>query len=404
MPRRLKVLWFSPIPVSSRNGVSNCGGGWIFSLESAVAVRGDVELGIAFLHDSAPDRERHGNVAYYPMRRPRSFLDKIDRFFRISRQDRLELELCRRVVDDFRPDVIQVFGTESSFGLIARETDVPVVIHLQGLMGPYMNAWIPPGYRMWDYASRGSANPLRVALGLRAIAFNRHAAERERGIMHSCKAFMGRTEWDRAYVSLHAPQARYFTCWEALRPCFYEPGQWTPPTMPMFVSTISGPLYKGHDMVLKTARTLKDSGLCDFEWRVFGVGDFRFAERKTGVRASDVGVRPMGVATAEELKDALLHASVYVHPSYIDNSPNSICEAQVLGVPVVAANVGGVSSLFASDRSRCLVPANDPLMAAARMREAIRNPDPFRSDRATCLIRHDPHRIADGLVDVYKAI
>ena len=254
---------------------------------------------------------------------------------------------------------------------------------------------------MFDYARRGSWNPLKVALGLRAIAFNRHAAERERTIMRSCNAYLGRTDWDRAFVSAYAPQARYFTCWEALRPCFYEPGDWTPPASPIFVSTISGPLYKGHDMVLKTARMLKDSGLSDFEWRVFGIGDLRFAERKTGIRVEDVGVRPMGVVTAEDLREALLHASVYVHPSYIDNSPNSICEAQVLGVPIVATAVGGVSSLFAPNRSRCLVPANDPIMMAERVREVLADPDRFVSDRGACLSRHDRSAICERILSVY---
>ncbi len=401
----MKVLWFSlasPTSFGVKGGYNGCG--WISSLEESVSKSGDVDLAMAFLHPSLTGKRKIGNVTYYPMQRPQSLIDKSNRFFRISRQDRLELELCKRVIDDFKPDVIQVFGTESSFGLIARETDVPVVIHLQGLMGPYMNAWVPPGYRMRDYASRGSANPLRVALGLRAIAFNRHAASREREIMQSCKAFMGRTEWDRAFVSLHAPQARYFTCWEALRPCFYEQGEWVAPAKPVFVSTISGPLYKGHDMVLKTARVLTESGLADFEWRVYGVKDLQFAERKTGIHAADVGVRPMGVAMAEELREALLHASIYVHPSYIDNSPNSICEAQVLGVPVVATNVGGVSSLFTSDLPHCLVPANDPLMAASRMRDALRNAESFRSDRDACLARHDRNAIVETILSIYRDI
>lgn len=401
----MRILWFSLTPANfaAQSGGYN-GGGWISSLESAVAACGDVELGVAFLHPSSVGKTQRAGVTYYPMRRPQSLFSKVDRFFRISRQDRLELALCKRVVADFKPDIIQVFGTESSFGLIARETDIPVVIHLQGLMGPYLNAWVPPGYRLWDYARRGSWNPFNVALGIRAIAFNRHAVAREREIMRSCKTFLGRTEWDRAFVSLCAPHAKYFTCWEALRPCFYEPIEWTPPSSPVFVSTISGPLYKGHDMVLKTARTLKDSGLSGFEWRVFGIGDLKFAERKTGIRAADVGVRTMGVATAEALRDALLHCSVFIHPSYIDNSPNSICEAQVLGVPVVATNVGGVSSLFAPDRLCCLVPANDPLAMAARIREALDAPKLFLSDRDACRKRHDRSAVCDDLVGIYREL
>lgn len=401
----MRVLWFSLTPSNFATQVGGYNGcGWVSSLESAVAARGDVELGVAFLHPSTCGKAKQGNVTYYPMRRPQSPFAKVDRFFRIAAQDKRELALCKRVVDDFQPDIIQVFGTESSFGLLARVTDVPVVIHLQGLMGPYLNAWVPPGYRMWDYARRGSWNPFKVALGIRAIAFNRHAAAREREIVRSCKAFLGRTEWDRSFVSLYAPQAKYFTCWEALRPCFYEPGKWTPPSRPVFVSTISSPLYKGHDMVLKTARLLKDSGLDGFVWLVFGVSNLSLAERKTGIRAADVGVRPLGVATAEQLRDALLHASVYVHPSYIDNSPNSICEAQVLGVPIVATNVGGDGSLFSEDRADCLVPANDPTMAACRILEALHEPDHFISDRTACLARHDRSRICENLIGIYREL
>ena len=403
MPNRIKVLWFSPVPLRARTGNSS-GGGWISALESAVASRSDIELGVSFLHPFSHGKERHGNVTYYPMRRPQSPFCRAGRFFRIAAQDKTELDLCKQVIDDFKPDIIQVFGTESSYGLLARETDIPVVIHLQGLLGPYLNAWIPPGYRMWDYATRGSRNPLRIALGLRALAFNRHAAERELEIMHSCKTFLGRTAWDRAFVSLYAPQARYFECWEALRPCFYEPGDWTPPASPVFVSTISGPLYKGHDMVLKTARVLKNSRLSGFEWRVYGIHDLRFAERKTGICAADVGVRPMGGATAEELRDALLHCRVYVHPSYIDNSPNSVCEAQILGVPVVATNVGGVSSLFRSASFPGLVPANDPIAAAHCLHETLSNPCRFVTDRSFVLGRHHPGSICETVRSVYEML
>lgn len=157
-------------------------------------------------------------------------------------------------------------------------------------------------------------------------------------------------------------------------------------------------------MILKTALILKESGIGDFEWRVFGVQNLRFAESKTGIRASDVGVCPMGIVSAEQLRDSLLLCSVYVHPSYIDNSPNSVCEAQILGVPVVATNVGGVSSLFTPEKTCCLVPSNDPLMMASRIRDAVRNPELFCSDRSACLSRHNRSAIVEKLFAIYREI
>ncbi|MBR4614858.1 MAG: glycosyltransferase family 4 protein, partial [Kiritimatiellae bacterium] len=353
-----------------------------------MASRSEVELGIAFFDRWEEDPVRVGRTTYFPMRRRQSLFARADRFFRISAQDARDLSLCQKVVEKFRPDVIHVFGTESVFGLLSGATNVPVVIHLQGLLGPCLNAWVPPGWTMLDYARHGSLSPIRAARGLRSIAYNRHGAIREREIMRRGRFFMGRTEWDKAFVSTFAPHAEYRTVWETLRPCFYDTAQWKPPHTPTFVSTLSRPLYKGHDMVLKTAMALCQAGLHDFVWRVFGVSDLSLAEVKTGIRASDVGVIAEGVATAEALRDALLSASVYVHPSYIDNSPNSVCEAQILGVPVVATAVGGVPSLFPSDRTRCLVPANDPLMASARICEALSSPDDFACDVSAIRLRH----------------
>lgn len=399
----MKVLWFSHLSsayLPEKGGYN--GGGWISSLLDEMRSNPKIQLGMAFFHPDDCFRTERDGISFYPMRRPASIVDRVDRFFRISRQTEAELALCRKVIDDFKPDVIHVFGTESSFGLLAPEVDVPVVIHLQGLLHPYFNAWLPPGYSRWDCYRRNGLTPVSIALSIRALAFNRIAARRELEILKRAHNFMGRTDWDRAYCRLFAPQARYFHCEETLRPVFLEPSKRIPPRRPILVSTISNPLYKGHDMILKTARVLADSGMCDFEWRVFGVSNLDFAARKAGICPQDVHVRAMGVAKPERLKEELLGCSLYVHPSYIDNSPNSVCEAQVLGVPVVATNVGGVSSLFLGDDRSGLVPANDPVSMADAIRMAlsgnlVRDANPYRN-------RHDPKAIGERVLSIYKDI
>ena len=223
--------------------------------------------------------------------------------------------------------------------------------------------------------------------------------------MRNGRFFMGRTEWDRAYVSLYAPHARYFHCEEALRPSFFDEMARTVPETPVFVSTLSGPLYKGHDVVLKTAKVLCETGHADFEWLVFGVPDLRFAERKTGIRADDVHVRPLGTVAAERLRQELLSCTAYVHPSYIDNSPNSVCEAQVLGVPVVATNVGGVASIVEEGKTGFLVPANDPVSLARKMVDLFlgvaRLPDQWQKGPR---LRNDPVRVADRVLEIYRDV
>lgn len=171
---------------------------------------------------------------------------------------------------------------------------------------------------------------------------------------------------------------------------------------------ISSPWYKGVDLVLKTADLLKRFTNFDFEWCVYGVNDIRFYEYKYHICASAVGVRIMGIASKEELIDALCSSTLYVHPSYIDNSPNSVCEAQILGVPVIATNVGGISSLVDDTKTGFLVPANDPYKTAYLINQLCNNfillENISRNAIKCALDRHNPIIITNTLINIYNEI
>ena len=49
---------------------------------------------------------------------------------------------------------------------------------------------------------------------------------------------------------------------------------------------------------------------------------------------------------ADEMKKMYLKSNVFVSPSSIENSPNSLGEAMILGVPCVSSLVGGVGNML----------------------------------------------------------
>lgn len=110
----------------------------------------------------------------------------------------------------------------------------------------------------------------------------------------------------------------------------------------------------------------------------------------------------------EELTSQLLRSSVYVHPSYIDNSPNSLCEAQMLGLPVIATNVGGVSTLISNGETGFLVPANAPYELAYLIKQLQQSQDLqttiARKGAAAAALRHDRDTIAKALLSTYETI
>ena len=67
---------------------------------------------------------------------------------------------------------------------------------------------------------------------------------------------------------------------------------------------------------------------------------------------------------AEEIVEELKKAHVMVLPSSIENSPNSLCEAQLVGIPTVASYVGGVPEMLRDGKDGFLYAFNEPLMLA----------------------------------------
>ena len=391
----MRILWFSVTPsLYNPNSNFHNGGGWIASLEQIVRKEKTIELGVAFCFEADGWRHEVDGVTYYTIGSKKNNLDSY-------------LE----IIEDFKPDLIQIFGSENEFGAICANTNIPVVIHMQGCLPPYHNALFPIGMSKYDFIfTRGLSLRYRF-MGLRSEGSFRKRAEREIATIQSCRYFMGRTDWDRSLVNLFNPNAKYFHCEEALRDSFLETKfNWGFKNRDKIkiISVISNPWYKGVDLILKTANLLKRFTNLDFEWNVFGVRDIAFYEYKYKIKAKSVGVNIRGTATKDVLVQELLDADCYVHSSYIDNSPNSLCEAQVIGVPVLATFVGGIPTLVKDGETGLLFPANDPYTLASLISDVVSDRtlamELSQKGRAQALDRHNPEKIGETLLNIYKQI
>ena len=219
---------------------------------------------------------------------------------------------------------------------------------------------------------------------------------------------IGRTEWDKSVSKILNPHVHYYYGGEILRECFYEPAERIIPSKPTITTTISVPLYKGFDLILKVANILKNEMHLDFIWNVYGNVDASFTEKHIGLHHQDLNVNLCGVASAEELRSSLLNSTLYFHSSYIENSPNAVCEAQILGLPVVASRVGGTDSMVEHGKTGFLYPVTDPYMAASYIGRMIEDKEENvkigKQAREVALVRHDKEKIVEELLKTYHEI
>jgi glycosyltransferase involved in cell wall biosynthesis len=405
----MRVLWFTNIPSLYRHDeVGYNGGGWISSLERLIVNQPDIELGVSFLHSDKIFKQKQHTTTYYPISIYGSKFQKVKKNLLNNKLEKEETDYYLRVIDDFKPDIIHVFGTEQSFGLLSLRTKIPLVIHIQGILNPYLNAFFPPGTTGLDYLIH--LGFIEAIKKFRILNFFKRNTKRELRILSNGRYFMGRTNWDRSISSLYSPNSDYFYCSEILRDAFYsaKPWEYSKKLKIVLISTISKVDYKGYDLILKTAKLLKNISNAIFEWRVFGIQDFTFWESKLKIIASDVNVLPMGIGSSEDLIAAIVSSDIYIHPSYIDNSPNSVCEAQLLGIPIISTNVGGVSSLILDNETGMLVPANDPNFLAFTLLDLYKDSTKMeqlgRSGRTAALKRHAVNDIVMRNIAIYQEI
>lgn len=407
----MKVLWFEVSVPSKYTNSKKPIAGWQDSLENIVRQSKAFDIYIAFEGSIGDQVKVIDGITYIPIIDKKTFIDRQkDKISWESSRNRL-IPLALSVIKKVSPDIIHVFGSEWCWGQVQKDVQIPVVIHMQGSMPPYFNAHYPPGYSELDIIKSYGFNLKKQFNGWLSRKKEKTWVQQEEKTLRTVSYYMGRTKWDHTIVKLYNPQAKYFYCSEALRPSFVESkDSWckTNRHKVKLITVGASTFWKGLDTILKTAHILKMRNF-NFEWNICGNMPLQsLVENKECLKFADNHVIIRGFVGPQDLKKELLSSDLYVHTAYIDNSPNSICEAQYLGLPIISTNVGGISSLIEDGKEGVLVPANDPFSMAQYIIE-------LSAQNEKCIeyglnsmnrarIRHNPNNILRDLMYCYESI
>ena len=416
----MRILWFTNTPslasevLQAKRNI----GGWIASLEKEVSKMEEIELGVAFHYGYSDSKQfRIGKTTYFSMPYPTLSNGNIKGI--ISRwKHRIEpssiVDSYLEIIEKYKPDLIHIFGTEFAYGLIINRVNVPVIIQIQGNLSVCEKKWFS-GLSNYTLLRHSKIKTLIYAYGIwHQFFLLKKRANREREFMKNCKYIIGRTDWDRRITSILSPRSEYFHCDEVLRPEFYTSKSWLNihHTRMIFHSTLSSVNYKGIETILETAYLLKQVNLFDFEWQVAGLTGneelIQIIEKTYDRKFIDYGIKFLGSLDATYLIQVLLDSDCYIHPSHIENSPNSVCEAMLLGVPVIATYSGGTPSLITNGDEGILIQDGDPYSLAGIIVELLKDNELKGKLSANALRkareRHAPEQVLNDLVNIYKNI
>ena len=154
----MKVLWFEISTPSRYKSTGKVTAGWQDALENIVLNCKDIQLYIAFESTTDSEEKVIDGITYIPMLTHYSFIERKVGQHTWKINERKVIEAGRKVIEQYQPDVIHVFGNEWPFGLLAQYTNIPLVVHIQGSIIPYNNALYPPRYNGYTFVQAAGLN------------------------------------------------------------------------------------------------------------------------------------------------------------------------------------------------------------------------------------------------------
>lgn len=417
----MKILWitntiFPEVCLVLKKPIT-VGGGWMYGLANLISEKNNINLAVATIWNGRELKEIEINGVHYYLL-PVSHMP-------IKYNRNLE-PFWKDVVKSFQPDLCHIHGTEFAHGLACMRAcpDLKYVISIQGLVSVYSRYYytgIKPLEIVKNITFRDLVRMDTIFHG--KMKYERQG-ELEYEYIKTSKHVIGRTSWDFAHIKTINPGIEYHFCNEVLRKSFYIAPKWDitqKVNNSIFLSQAGKPI-KGLHQVLKAIALLKPK-YDTIKVRIAGRDITRNKTFSDKIRLSGYGsyikslinnlnlngqVTFTGLLTEEQMVEEYRKAHIFICPSSIENSPNSLGEAQILGTPCLASFVGGIPDMVVHGETGFIYRFEEIEMLALYISELFSDDDLTKylssNEILAATERHNKLLIQEQILKIYQKI
>ncbi|MBK5201915.1 MAG: glycosyltransferase family 4 protein [Spirochaetaceae bacterium] len=416
----MNILWLINIPLPEASILMNEQvtpfGGWLVNTSIILSQQNNVNLSIAF-----PKRkikkitklqgERITFYAFNSIVKKNEIRNKLDVNF-------------EKIIKETSPNLVHIFGTEYLHTLamvnICNLMNIKTVISIQGLVSicsKHYMACLPnriqKRFTFRDFIKHDNLIQQQKKFVIRG--------KNEIEAIQKVNDVIGRTTWDKACTLQINYHLNYHFCNENLRGEFYK-HEWLLDNCEknsIFVSQGAYPLkglhlmleamplilqrFHGTKLYVSGADITKSNTLKDKIKMTSYAKYIRSLIQKLNLKDKVIFT---GLLNEKQMCEQYLKSNVFVCPSSIENSPNSLGEAMILGVPCVASDVGGVSDMLIHKEEGFVYQSDATYMLAYYVCE-IFNKDELaikfsKNGKSHALITHDKEKNYKKLLSIYE--
>lgn len=393
----------------------DCFGGWLNSLFDTLVQSEDINLAIATTYNGKElQKFQDEKVTYYMIPGGATFS-----------YNKKQEEYWKRVDKEFFPDLIHIHGTEFAHGLAFLNAcpDRKAIVSIQGLVHKMQEVYygnipikeIIKNVTFRDIIKRDSIFQQKRKFEIRGKS--------EIEMIKRSDAVIGRTMWDYANTKYINPNEKYYIGNETLRKIFYN-YEWNIEEIEKHTLFCSQASYtiKGFHYLLEAINILKkqykDIKVYVAGPNIIGSSTLKLRLKMNGYAKYIVSIIKKynleeqiiftGILNEEQITKRLLKTHVFVLPSVIENSSNSLGEAMMLGMPCVATNTGGTMDILEHNKEGYLYPYTEPAICAEYISRI------FENNKLACEIgkearkiaqkRHNEEENSKQIIKIYKEI
>lgn len=413
----MKLLWVTAIPLplfaEDLHIPKSAGCGWLTGLCNAVKGEANMDLHICFPVPGLKEI-KHGvvdNVHYHAFPETQKHKDLVGSLSQI-------VNICA-------PDLVHLFGTENAYSFAMLEAfpyPEKTIVYLQGIcsaIAKHFMADLP--YRVIHrYTLRDLIKRENVYQQYQSMV---RRGEREKQILKKVKYSIGRTDFDHACVKGINPDLVYYHCNENLRDSFYT-REWSIEKCrrhSIFVSQAHYPI-KGLHYLLEALPTVLEK-FPDTHLYVAGWNNVKYSSllKKCSLSSYPWYLNQLirkyhleehitftGTLDEQQMAGYFAQSHISVLPSSIENSPNSVGEAMLMGMPVIASDVGGVKNILEHNEEGFVYQHNASYMLAYYIMQLFENDELAlrfsKNAKKRAVALYDRSKNSATLLEIYQDI